>query len=467
MRTYIKKCAAVTAAAVMASQLTACGKNSTWGADIDGLRVPAGVYIYYLQSAYYDALSKVRETKEEGAEVTSADVFASTVEDKPAKQWITDEAVRQMREYAAVENKFGEYGLSLSEEDRNSAQSYCDQMWDYAGEYFSEMGIAQSSYESIYFNEEKKDKLFEAVYGEGGDHAVADAEIKQYMLDNYVLVDYIEMELKDGAGNLLKSEGKAERMAMAEDYVKRYQAGESFESLNNEYRSYYTALKEEAEKAAAESGNTVTAESADGEPQIEWQEVTEDTAKADAPHNEETGEIAADVETPAETSGEANADEELSADEDTQAETTAVTTAETTVETTAETSATTAETTAETAADENSGTASAEISNYPSNKQVVEKDGTYPSEEVVAKAFEMNVGDISIVETKDGEHYYVLARLDLNEDESYFTASKDSLLHEMKSDDYDALIETWVSAQNYQGNAEAVNRYDPVKMFKD
>ncbi|MBP5580824.1 MAG: hypothetical protein J6X85_03375 [Ruminococcus sp.] len=272
------------------------------------------------------------------------------------------------------------------------------------------------------------------------------------MLENYVLVNFIDMELKDGEGNLLKSDGKAERMAMAEDYVTRFKNGEDFDALNNEYRTFYTKLKEDAAKETQGSETPAVTEDL-GDTQIQWTPVEGSDAEDDAPDTEETG-IVAGEETPEET---AAPDEELSSDEDTETEAPA----ETTVTTTAPAETEAPAETAEQPAPEN------EISNYPSNKQVVEKDGTYPDADVVAKAFELTVGDVAIVESKDGEHYYVVARLDLNEDENYFTSSKQSLLFEMKSDDYDALIDEWVAAQNYKENPAAVNRYDPTKLFKD
>ena len=110
-----------------------------------------------------------------------------------------------MREYAAVENKFAQMGLSLSEDDIANNKSWSDQMWGYMGTSLTEMGISQSSYETVLLNSEKRSQLFESIYGEGGEKAVAEAEIRDYMLDRYAMIDYIDIELKDGEGNLLKS----------------------------------------------------------------------------------------------------------------------------------------------------------------------------------------------------------------------------------------------------------------------
>ena len=249
-RFNIKKITAVAAAAAVMSSMTACGENTTWGATIDGSDIPAGIFIYYLQSAYYSAQSKLNEEKSASSDAiasadgttTTAAVFSSQIDGKDAKTWIYDEATKSMQEYAAIEAKFTELGLTITADEKDAAKVYCDQIWDYAGEYYTKMGISEKSYTSLYLNSQKRDKVFKTIYSEGGEYAVSDDEIKTYLDENYAMINYIAMELKDGSGNLLKSDGKAEMMSMAESYVERYKNGEDFDALNAEYTAYYLSL---------------------------------------------------------------------------------------------------------------------------------------------------------------------------------------------------------------------------------
>lgn len=456
----IKKIAAVASAAAIMSSLTACGENTTWGADIDGAQIPAGVFIYYLQSAYYDAQSKISEESaasaedslSEGGTAAETDMFSSQIEGKSAKDWIYDEATKSMQEYAAIEAKFDEYGLSLTSEEKESAQLYCDQLWDYGGEYYTEMGISQKSYLSLYLNNEKRNKLFEALYSEGGEFGVPDDEIKSYLDENYVMINYIEMELKDGEGNLLKSEGKAERMAMAEEYVERYKNGEDFDSLNAEYETYYKILQDEAaEKAAAESSAEVDESEAkaplagEGDTLLESEEdVTSVTAvpdDAEADTDETAAEESAETES-TETAAEIAEESDTNADDSTaDGESTAPAGAAANPEDTM-------------------------VNAVESNQTVVERDSAAPSAEVVNAAFdEMSKGEVKIIEAANGEYYYVVLKMDILETDEYFETAKDSLLYEMKSEDYDALIAQWTGAQTVSKNTEAYDRYDPEKIF--
>ncbi len=456
-RFNIKKITAVAAAAAVMSSMTACGENTTWGATIDGSDIPAGIFIYYLQSAYYSAQSKLNEENSASSDAiasadgttTTAAVFSSQIDGKDAKTWIYDEATKSMQEYAAIEAKFTELGLTITADEKDAAKVYCDQIWDYAGEYYTKMGISEKSYTSLYLNSQKRDKVFKTIYSEGGEYAVSDDEIKTYLDENYAMINYIAMELKDGSGNLLKSDGKAEMMSMAESYVERYKNGEDFDALNAEYTAYYDNLKaaaaEEAANAAADEAETETSTA----------EVTPSDAEAALEDN------ADEITDSAETAEDAT---EVSTEDTAEAEETADT-AEETAEadsTTTEEAAETTETSADSSAEETTDSGE-QIS---SNKTVIEKSGTTPDSAVVSKVFdEMQKGDIQIIESSDSETYYIVLKMDVLETDEYFLSAKDSLLYEMKSEDFDALITQWTEAQNVVKNQDAYKRYDPKKLF--
>ena len=456
-RFNIKKITAVAAAATVMSSMTACGENTTWGATIDGSDIPAGIFIYYLQSAYYSAQSKLNEENSASSDAiasadgttTTAAVFSSQIDGKDAKTWIYDEATKSMQEYAAIEAKFTELGLTITADEKDAAKVYCDQIWDYAGEYYTKMGISEKSYTSLYLNSQKRDKVFKTIYSEGGEYAVSDDEIKTYLDENYAMINYIAMELKDGSGNLLKSDGKAEMMSMAESYVERYKNGEDLDALNAEYTAYYDNLKataaEEAANAAADEAETETSTA----------EVTPSDAEAALEDNAD--EITDSAET-AEDATEAPIEDTAEAEETAD-------TAEETAEadsTTTEEAAETTETSADASAEETSDSGE-QIS---SNKTVIEKSGTTPDSAVVSKVFdEMQKGDIQIIESSDSETYYIVLKMDVLETDEYFLSAKDSLLYEMKSEDFDALITQWTEAQNVVKNQDAYKRYDPKKLF--
>lgn len=458
----IKKVAALGCAAAMLGSLTACGEKTTWGAVIDGVQIPAGVFIYYLESAHYEAQQKLSEQSAEAAadlspegaaaqssETVTLPLFSSQIDGVDAKQWIYNKATESMQEYAAVEAKFDEYGLTLNDMEKETAKVYLDQMWEYAGDYYTSMGISENSYKSVFLNSSKKQKLFETIYSEGGEKAVSDDEIKAYLDENYALINYIDVELRDGEGNLLKSDGKAERMEMLNSYIERYRNGEDFDELNAEYVTYYDNLKKAAEEAAAAENAESAAE---GTAEVSL-------SPAEAPLAGEGDELTGSDDAPAEaeTSDAGEAPEETIAPEasETAAETTEASVSETTA--VSEIEADLPETQEVT------------VGAVNSNKTAIEKSDTSdPCPEVVEKVFgSMNKGDIEIIETADGEHYYLVLKLDILEDEDYFASARSSLLSEMKYDEFKGIVTEWTAAQSVSKNDAAYKRYDPEKMFSE
>ena len=242
----IKKLSAVAVTSAMALSLASCGQDTTWGAKIDETELRAGIFIYY-QS---DALSRAYEHMIE----TDTDVMAITIDGMSTEDWVNDQAVKGMQEYVAVEKKFDELGLTFENKEEELAKANVEQWWEYVSEYFEGIGVSQESYLDVVINGEKKAAIFDYYYGEGGEKEVAEADIKAYLNENFARIKYIDMPLKDGEGNLLKSDGKAEIKAMAEEYIERMKNGEAFENISDEYDDYYNGLIEAATATEATEG---------------------------------------------------------------------------------------------------------------------------------------------------------------------------------------------------------------------
>jgi hypothetical protein len=396
-----KKITAILMSAAILASLSACGESTRWGAKINGKELKAGIYIYYSMNAYYDAQEFLKEGQ--------TDVFAINIEDKPAVQWMQDKATENMQEYVAVEEKFDELGLTLSDDQIKSAENMIDQMWQYYGSYYEEHGISKQSNVDIRINALKKEAIFNYYYGEGGTEEVAEDTIRQYMTDNYAYVNYIAMQLKDGEGNLLKSDGKAKIKKMAEDYIERAKNGEDFNKIAAEYDEYYSNLQAEAQAKAAETSSTDS--------------LTVETSPAqDEPAQDESNETSVTTEA-------------------SSAETTAAVT--------------------EAASDE-----AAEEDTVQDNSQVIKKDGTTPSKAVNEKVFSGNLKDGDIVLIEEDEVYYVLKYMDLFSKENYYEDNKISVLHEIKDEEFNTLVSSWTKNQNVIINQKAYDRYD-IKKFSE
>lgn len=258
----LKKFAAASAALAMSLSLVSCGKDTSWGAEIDGTRLRAGILIYFQSSALSDAYGYMGENDE--------DVLAINIEDTPAREWINEKAIESMRKYAAIENKFGELGLSFKNHEDERVKITAEQWWEYLGEYYEELGVSEQSYLDIGINSAKEDAIFDYYYGEGGEKEISKDEITSYLKDTYARIKYIEMPLKDGEENILKSDEKADIKTMAEEYIERAKNGESFEAIAKEYDAYYTSLSASEDEEANDEEYSFTEDEDPGDDEPDY-----------------------------------------------------------------------------------------------------------------------------------------------------------------------------------------------------
>lgn len=273
-----KKASAGVVASAMILSLSACSTN-LWGADItyaatiDGVKIPAGIFISRQFDAYYEASiyvdpneSTETTTTAEGEEAVTTAFTDKIIEGKAVEEWINDKATKSIREYAAIESKFEELGLSFTDNEEKKIEVSMESIWDYYGEIYEDMGVSKKSQTLLALNTTKDEYIFNYYYGKGGINEVSEADIKAYLTDNNARINYIEMVLKDGEGNLLKSDGKSEIMDMAKDYVERANNGEDFNALLKEYNDYYDALVEAATASDETTDTTETTPETETDP---------------------------------------------------------------------------------------------------------------------------------------------------------------------------------------------------------
>lgn len=269
-----KRAAAASAALLMTLSLASCGKDTVQGAVIDGVEIPAGIFILYQSNALSEAYSQLSDQLGESDDMSA--ILDLSIEDEPVTDWVNDKAIENMKKYAAYETKFDELGLSFQNNEDKIVTSTAEQWWEYIGEQYEGYGISEQSYIDAGVNSRKGTAIFEYYYGKGGEKEVPEEDIKNYLTENNARIKYIEMTLKDAEGNVLKSEDKEDVKKMADEYIERLKGGESFDTIEDEYASYVDAL------SASED------ETAEGEDVIESEDISE--------KSEETSE-SADAET--------------------------------------------------------------------------------------------------------------------------------------------------------------------------
>lgn len=366
--------------------LAAC-KDTTWSYKIDDTTITSGMYIAYQINAYMEAYGKVEDN--------TKDILSQKIDDKTAEVWINERVAELCKTYVAVEKKFDELGLTLSDSDKNKLNVQISNYWNYYSSTYEPNGAGQTSLKKILTNSYKSNMIFKKYYDKDGLEAVNDADLKTKLGEDYAQLKYIKMEMVDAEGNKLKTEGKAELKKKAEAYLARLKKGENIDDLIKDY-----AKVVEEEKNAASASSSTSSDS------------TSSAASASS----------ADTSSVASTSS-----------------------------------------TASTASTSSDATSSDTEEESDPNLVVVNKEDDSLSDKFIKGVFETaKIGEPLIIE--DDENYYVAIKYDITKDEDVFTDYRDTLLYDLKGDDFEAMQKEWYKDYKVDTNEASIKRYKLSKL---
>ena len=237
--TMIKKLTAGLLAAAMTVGLSGCTLGTTswilrYGED--NAEVPTGIYVQNMYTAYQAATQYVED---------SSNVLSGEIDGRSADQWIRDTALNLTKQYLAVNLKFDEEGLTLTEAEDTDIQTLVDTVWNLYGESYTLLGINRDSYQKMQEYSAKASDLFQHYYGEGGELAPTDEEYSTYFTENYDRTRAVYYA-KNDVDSMTDEERAEAETALADAALSRIQNGEDI----------VTILQEIEAEQAAESGST-------------------------------------------------------------------------------------------------------------------------------------------------------------------------------------------------------------------
>ncbi len=113
---------------------------------------------------------------------------------------------------------------------------------------------------------------------------------------------------------------------------------------------------------------------------------------------------------------------------------------------------------------EENGTAADDEEETDNNIMVNKNSGDYADNEVVKYIDTgMNNGDIKTYE--DDNYWYVIEKLDVTDYPEYTEENKDSLLREMKTDEFEEMADGWLGDMQIEQNSDAFSRYSAEKVY--
>ena len=414
--------AALTAALLCTASLTACSDTSYVMTAGDS-KINAGIYIYneLTEMSYQMTMIYYQNG-------IKKDYFDQKVDGKAFDEYLSDYALTATKEYAAVVDKFNELGLTLSDEDIKSINDSISSTWDSQGEFYESEGISKESVKLALKGSKMREELFDYYYAEGGEEAVSDDEMVKYLDDNYLRYKSISFAKTkastDSSSSATDSStdsaaaANEEAKAKRDEFLEKAQgvSFDDFDSIIDEYNDYVASKKS---SSAADSDSSSAADSS--------------TASDD-------------------TSSVSDIDTSSTASDDTSSVS----------DSTAESSST---------VDSNSSTdsSSSEPDPYANEKMMnygamddSQKDTT--NGKILKEVSGMSTDVATAYE--DDNAYYILIKGDIKDrDTEYAKDNHEDLLKEMKSDEFQKKLTSWVEKLDIKVNNKAIKRYTPKVVY--
>lgn len=261
----------VVLALVIALSAASCSLSKQYAYEKDDIKLPIGVYIYYLYNAYNSAQSYAQKSDLYDAETGKYDGKKSflkmeiTDDDGKtavAEDWIKDKAAEDTKTAVAIQTKFNDLGCTLDQTEIDSTQSYYKSYWDQSySEMLEPYGISfDSFFLAGYTLPAMESEAFKAEYGTGGPSAVSDEELTKYFKDNYTSYKYFSANLyttetaEDTDGS---AETASENIPLSADKIAEYQKDfDGYAATLSDGGSYADVVAEYMKKYAVEEDPT-------------------------------------------------------------------------------------------------------------------------------------------------------------------------------------------------------------------
>lgn len=251
----IKRILAVMLVLCMALSLAGCG-DTTWICEVDGDTVAAGLYIYYQNEGYGDALyNLVREDSDNylmyyiyyyNYGYVEPQLFeVSLSSGKTVEEYINNYALDMCKQAVIIDKLFTELGLEFTAEEQALIDTQVRSAWANAQASWEAAGVSEASFKAALVANYKEDKVFDAYYEVGGRNGTTEAEVQDYFAENYARVKYMTFTFSDSVDDAIDEARKSEQLDLANEYLTSAQSGTPMNELIEQYNEYLASLKTE------------------------------------------------------------------------------------------------------------------------------------------------------------------------------------------------------------------------------
>lgn len=250
---HLKRGISLVLAFVLALSLTACG-DTTWVYKYDDVTITSGIYLAFLLDGYSQVVS------EESLDTTEGDVLSQDLSDGTSVvDRVKEVAKENVSQVLFAMSELNRLGVEMTEEDNSMVDTQSDSMWTYYSQFsnnaYENNGTSEESFKTYNRYNYSITKLFETLYGEGGEKEISVEDLLDYFENNYYSFKTISAPLVDtSTGEAIEESEANETKERLDDYVTQLNDGVSFDTVQ--------ALENVA------TGNTDGSTDSDGNPVV-------------------------------------------------------------------------------------------------------------------------------------------------------------------------------------------------------
>ncbi len=256
MKMFKKICALLLAVACLCLCFAGCHKQNEIAVTIksgdEKVEFTSAMYSYALLEADMAARNKIDSEKSDST--AKVNYHKRKIDGVKFVDYVEAEAIKTLRKLAYYEIAAKQLDVKLTDEEKAESEYYAYMYWynyGYATTY-EPNGVGYQTFAKINEIYKLADKVFLAIYGEGGEKAVDSETLDKKMYENFELADIISVDIsekKDAEVTALKSKFQA--------YADRLNKGESFKTIYNEYYEVKEDDKKEENKDTEKDDDTL------------------------------------------------------------------------------------------------------------------------------------------------------------------------------------------------------------------
>lgn len=227
---HLKRGISLVLALVLALSLTACG-DTTWVYKYDDVTITSGIYLAFLLDGYSQVVS------EESLDTTNGDVLSQDLSDGTSVvDKVKEVAKENVSQVLFAMSELKRLGVEMTEEDNSMVDTQSGSMWTYYSQFSNNAyeinGTSEESFKTYNRYNYSVTKLFETLYGEGGEKEISVDDLLDYFGSNYYSFKSLSAPLVDtSTGDALDDSTVNETKERLDDYVTQLNDGVSFDTV--------------------------------------------------------------------------------------------------------------------------------------------------------------------------------------------------------------------------------------------